>query len=341
VTTDRRIVRVDPSTLQVCHAVMTDAGVRGLDPSSLHVDQLVGLVADRQDGVVLREQLEALGLGRGAIAHRRKRGLLRPLHKGVYLWGALTPTPAARARAAVLASGAESLVSHVWALSLWGLRPAVDGPVDVTVVGRRARAAGIRGHESTSLHPADIRLLRRIPVTAPARSLLDCAAELPPRALADAVEQAQIKHLVTKQDIAGAIGRAPRRPGANALRALVDQPGITRSRAERIVRSLLREARLPQPEFNAIAEGFEVDALWRRERVVLEFDSYAFHATRQAFERDRRKTAALTRNRYVVLRTTWNELTHQSHALIARTAEALALSAALRREPSSKVDRDE
>jgi very-short-patch-repair endonuclease len=61
--------------------------------------------------------------------------------------------------------------------------------------------------------------------------------------------------------------------------------------------------------------------------VVLEFDSYAFHATRAAFERDRTKTAALTRGRYVVLRTTWRELTGESHALVARTAEALARSA--------------
>ena len=87
---------------------------------------------------------------------------------------------------------------------------------------------------------------------------------------------------------------------------------------------LLRAARLPRPLFNAIAEGFEVDALWSRERVVLEFDSYAFHATRAAFERDRRRTAALQRGRYVVRRTTWRELTRQPLALVARTAEALA-----------------
>jgi hypothetical protein len=57
---------------------------------------------------------------------------------------------------------------------------------------------------------------------------------------------------------------------------------------------------------------------------VLEFDSYAFHATRAAFERDRRKGAALTRKRYLVLRTTWREFTEESHFLIVRTAEALA-----------------
>jgi very-short-patch-repair endonuclease len=112
-----------------------------------------------------------------------------------------------------------------------------------------------------------------------------------------------------------------------ALRALLDEPAFTRSQAERMLVALLRTAGLPQPRFNARVEGYEVDALWPRERVVLEFDSYAFHATRAAFERDRRRTAALTRRRYVVLRTTWRELTQASHALIARTAEALALSA--------------
>ena len=91
--------------------------------------------------------------------------------------------------------------------------------------------------------------------------------------------------------------------------------------------ALLRAAKLPEPAFNAMTEGWEVDALWARERVVLEFDSYGFHATRAAFERDRRKTSDLTRDRYLVLRTTWTELAKQPYALIARIAEAIALSA--------------
>lgn len=111
------------------------------------------------------------------------------------------------------------------------------------------------------------------------------------------------------------------------MRALLDEPAFTRSKAERRLKALLRAARLPQPVFNGIAEAYEVDVLWRRERVVLEFDSYTFHATQGALERDRMRTAALQRARYVVLRTTSRELRNESHALIARTAEALALSA--------------
>lgn len=323
--TDRRIARIDPSLLHVCDAVLTEARGGAVDPSSLHPDQLIALVADRQDCVVVREQLAALGIGRGAIAYRQRRGVLRPLHKGVFVWGRLDTPVRTRARGAVLAAGEGAVVSHVWALALWGFAARVEGPVDVTVVGRRARCEGIRGHESRPLDRADRRLLRGIPVTAPARTLLDSAPRLTPRELADAVELAQIKRLVTRRDLAAAIERAPRRAGIAALRPLLDEPAFTRSHAERRLVALLRAAKLPRPVFNAVVVGQEVDALWQRERVVLEFDSYGFHATRAAFERDRKKDAALTRNRYLVLRTTWTETTKRSHALIARIAEALAL----------------
>jgi very-short-patch-repair endonuclease len=291
-----------------------------------HVDLRIGLVAARQDVVITVGQLRALGLGRGAIAHRRKRGLLHPLHVGVYRWGPPGDCPWTSARAAVLACAGDSLASHHAALGLYGIRPHCRGPIDVTVVGRRVRLNGVRTHTAAALAPEDRRALRGVALTSPARALLEVAAELTSRELADAVEQAQIRRLVSKAEIAGAIARAPRRPGAHALRALLDEPAYTRSHAERKLVALLRAAALPEPIFNTDAEGFEVDALLRPQRVVLEFDSYAFHATRAAFERDRRRTAALPRGRHLVLRTTWRELTTQSHALIARIAEALALS---------------
>jgi very-short-patch-repair endonuclease len=230
--------------------------------------------------------------------------------------------------AAVLACGERAVVSHAAAAALWEIRPEADGPITVTIVGDRARHAGIRAHQTHSLHPSDRKLLRGIPVTSAARTLLDNAADLAPRRLGEALEQAQIKRLVTKREIEAALRRAPRRLGRAALRALVADSAVTRSVAERMVVKLLRAAGLPRPAFNAEAEGYEVDALWRVERVVLEFDSHEFHATRAAFERDRRRDASLTRAGYLVLRTTWHELTERPHALVARIAEALALARA-------------
>ena len=288
-----------------------------------HVDRAVGAIAAAQDAVVTFEQLRALGLGRGAIFHRTTRGVLVPMHVGVFRWGPLQ-SMWTLVRAAVLACGTDAFASHHALLGLCDVRPLPPGPVDVTVVGRRVRQRGVRCHTTNTLHSCDRRLLRGIPVTSPARALLEVAGELTPRELANAVEQAQIKHLVTKAEIIDAIDRSPRRRGAAALRELAEDAQFTRSRAERKLLALLRAAQLPEPVFNAMVVGWEVDALWERERVVLEFDSYRFHATRAAFERDRRKTSELTRGGCLVLRSTWTELTKQPYVLIARVAEALS-----------------
>lgn len=304
------------------------AWVTGRDDevSTVHVDRRIGEHAAQQDLLITWRQLRALGLGRGAIEHRVKRGVLHRIHVGVYCWGAPVDTPSMRVRAAVLACGAGARASGHAALALQGLGALGPGPIDITVAGRRVRRAGICVHRVDVTHRDDLRLVRGISVSSPARALLEVAADLTADELAATVERAQVKRLVRKHELEAVIARAGRRRGVGALRALVNEP-FTRSKAERLVVKLTRAAQLPRPAFNAIAEGFEVDVLWRAERVVLEFDSYEFHATRAAFERDRRKTAALTRGRYVVLRATWNELTRQSHALVARIAEALALSA--------------
>ena len=318
--------RSDPALLQRCDEVATQLRSQGLDPALVHADLRISLLAAKQDGIVVWQQLMALGIGRGMIARRVERGLLRALHVGVYLWCAPAPTFLGGARAAVLASGAGARASHAVSAALRGLCPEPNGPIDVTAVGRRPRGRGIRGHQVQALHRGDIDDVHGIAVTSVARALLEVAAQLTPRRLADAVELAQVKRLVTKRELEAVIARSPRRPGVAALRALVEEHAFTRSRAERKLVALLRAAGLPEPVFNAIYDGWEVDALWERQRVALEFDSYAFHATRAAFERDRRKTADLTRRRFIVVRTTWTELTKRSHFLIARIAEAIALS---------------
>jgi very-short-patch-repair endonuclease len=190
---------------------------------------------------------------------------------------------------------------------------------------RRVRIEGITTHRTSSFCVGDLRILHGIPLTSPARTLLDIAPDLPTHELATALELAQVNKLVTKRELEQTIDRAPSSAGKPAVRALIAEPAFTRSEAERLVVALLRAARLPRPAFNHVVEGLEVDAVWKPERVVLEFDSYEFHATRAAFQRDRRKDARLSRAGYLVLRTTWHELTNEPHALIARIAEALAL----------------
>ena len=65
---------------------------------------------------------------------------------------------------------------------------------------------------------------------------------------------------------------------------------------------------LPRPEINARLAGYEVDFLWRTQRLVVEVDGFRFHGHRLAFERDREMQQALTAAGYRVSRITWRQL---------------------------------
>ena len=56
-----------------------------------HADRLVAEVAGRQRKRISTRQLRAVGLTKGAIAHRVEVGRLHPQHRGVYLVGSRVP----------------------------------------------------------------------------------------------------------------------------------------------------------------------------------------------------------------------------------------------------------
>ena len=236
--------------------------------------------------------------------------------------------PHARETAALLAVGERTVISHSSAAVLWGFAAAGDGydDIHVTVIGRRPhRRPGVRLHYASSLDPRDLRRLHGLPVTAPARTLFDLAATGYP-GLERAFGDAHAQRLVTAREIEDLLERAGPRAGTRALRALQSDnaSGFTRSKAERILRGLLRSANLPLPRFNARLAGYEVDAVWPERRLVVEVDGYAYHGHRAQFERDRRKDLALTAAGYRVIRVSWRQLTQEPFALIAVISSALS-----------------
>jgi very-short-patch-repair endonuclease len=162
-------------------------------------------------------------------------------------------------------------------------------------------------------------------VTAPARTLLDLAAMVPIRDLERAVDEARIRRLVRPRQLLDVLDRSPGRRGAGTLRRLLDgDPTLTGSEAETRLLALLRAAGLPPTAVNARLGHYEVDFLWREQRLLVEVDGYAYHGTRAAFERDRARDADLQARGYRVMRVTWRQLVDQPEALIARIAQALA-----------------
>lgn len=109
--------------------------------------------------------------------------------------------------------------------------------------------------------------------------------------------------------------------GAETLRRLIEawgpHTGRIRSVLEGEFRLLCGEFRVPRPETNQPLVGYEVDCLWRRERVVAELDGRRFHDDPVAFELDRIKGNALTAAGFTVIRLTWGML-QQDRAGVAR-----------------------
>ena len=269
-------------------------------------DRTITTLAARQCGVVTTAQLAQAGIGRRSVAHRVAKGWLAPMHRGVYRVGPV-PGPYAREMAAILATG--GTLSHHSAAAIWGFRPPYDG--DVHITGTTRSRDGIRVHRSASLNAA---VHLGLPLTTPARTLHDLAPLVPQHDLDRAVEEALIRGLATADDL----GTRP------ALRtASRTEPRLTRSEAERRMLRLIRAARLPTPATNLRVAGWEVDVVWPRHRLVVEVDGYAYHGNRAAFERDRRKDAALVAAGYRVVRITWRQIVDEPHTVVALLARLL------------------
>ncbi len=299
---------------------------------AVSADLAVAQLAAANHRVVTWQELQNAGLSRRAVAHRVVHGRLYRIHRGVYLLE--TPETAHRITllaAALTACAPDAVVSHQAAAELWGLLPPEPGDIDVTVVGRNPgyRRSGIRVHRASALDTRDIRVHQGLPVTAPARVALELVTYLDAGGLEELLARARVKHATTEADLAAALHRYPDYPGAGMLRAVVQRvggPSLTRSQAERRLLELIRRAELPPPETNVRTGRYEVDFLWREAQLVVEVDGYAFHRDRFAFERDRRRDAALMAAGMRVMRFTWRQIVEESLTVVARIAQVLGVS---------------
>ncbi len=274
-------------------------------------DRVIAELAARQHGHVTRSQLLSAGFNAKAIDHRLRIGRLVRRHRGVDAVGHVPPSPNARAMAAVLACGPGAALSHRAAAALWGL---IRWPETLDVTARTdRRVPGVRMHRSRSL---DVTTHYAIPVTTPARTLLDLADVLDPPSLVRAVNDARIRHLTSAHDLQALIARSPGR----ATRALMPDGPVTRSVFEDAFLAFLARHGLPRPEVNVRIAGYEVDMLWRPQRLVAELDGRAYHGD---FEADRERDADLLAAGLRVFRVTWRRLARAEDREAARLATLL------------------
>jgi hypothetical protein len=244
---------------------------------------LLSRIVERQLGHITRAQLLDAGWSTGAIKSHVRRGLLIPVHAGVYAVGHVPRHAHARSMAAVLAGGDGAALSHHAAAALWDV---MDWPATLEIVApHQHRRPGLRCHRSATLTRRDIRRRHGLPVTSPARTILD----LQPRLTSDLHLQRLINDLRVARHLNQTVLKdlCARSPRINGL--LGDSERPTRSILEDRFKAFLEHHHLPLPEFNVTVDGRELDALYREQRLIIELDSWGYHGDRQAFRRDRRK----------------------------------------------------
>ncbi|HEY1592001.1 MAG TPA: DUF559 domain-containing protein [Solirubrobacteraceae bacterium] len=294
------------------------------------VDARIEAIAERQRARLARAQLLAAEVSAGAIKRRVRKGQLIAVHTGVYALPQTEEIPFAIEAAALLACGEGAVLSHHSAVTLWELRPGIARPVHVTIpMGRSGPApAGVKLHRSRILTPRDVRAHHGLPITSPARSLLDVAATLPDRDIERLLDEGLFAlRLLTRAEIAELLARAGNHPGRARLtrvaNAHIDDTKTDSPPEERLL-ALIRAAGLPEPRPQVPILGYRLDFYWPDLRVAVEVDAYGTHGGRASFEADRRRDARLlTEKGIVVIRFTKAAIEERPLETIALLAVAI------------------
>jgi hypothetical protein len=286
----------------------------------------VAALAAEQFGVVDLDELRACGLTSKAVMSRVRDGRLHPLYKRVYAVGHPNVPIRGVLLAAVKACGPGAVLSHFAAAVLWGLL-RWDGRYPEVLVARARRHPGIRTRRTSRLDDADVRRRYGIPVTSPARTLVDLAAILPPKALRRATREALAQGLVTVPQLADALRRLAPCRGSSSLTAIVAEGHVpTRSELEDAVLDLVLAGGLRQPDVGVpIRIGGRrliPDFRWPEQRLVIEADGAVWHDNKLAREDDAQRQAILEASGERVVRVTWDQTIAQPRQTIVRLREA-------------------
>jgi hypothetical protein len=281
------------------------------------------------------DQLRELGLSARAVQKRTNTGRLHRLYQTVY---ALVPpallTRNGRYMAAVLACGPGALLSHRAAGVLHGLIKPGWSRIEVTIPSRTGRRhEGIVIHRSTTLSERDAIVVDGIPCTTVARTLFDLAEVIPRRPLERAFDEADAQGVLDLGAIRDQLARNHTRRGAKVIRSIVAEHYIgstlTASELEEAMLVLSRRVGLPPPEVNKwldLGDGepmIKPDFLWRAQRLIVEVDG-RHHRTRQRYESDRRRDQRAAVARWLVVRTTEQQIKRRPGELHATVAALLA-----------------
>jgi hypothetical protein len=268
-------------------------------------------VADRQWGRVKWEQIEALGIARATVSNWLKQGYLHRRLPRVYAVGHISTSIEARIAEALLYAGPGAMLSHTTAAWWYGLLDEHPNTIHISTPHCRRSHAGIRVHARRDCERV---WHRGFPLTPLPQLFLDLAASTSLNTVRRALAAADYKRILDAEAIERHAG--PGRTGSKRLRQALEshQPALarTKSELERMFLAICEQQGWPTPDVNEFIAGWEVDVLWRDERIAIELDGHGNHHTPAQRRRDRRKDLALRKAGYTPVRYSEEQLEQQS-----------------------------
>jgi len=261
-------------------------------------------VASNQGWAFTWEQAREAGMTNPMIMRRLQSGRWRSPHRGVLtIVGA--PTGALQDHwAAILAVGRGGVVSHESAAALYEVPGFPFGrPVLTEDHGQHHRLDDVLVHQLSDVRPhhRTIHGATSLPVTTPARTVVDLAAVIHPARLRYVVDESVAARLVDDVAIGGCLAEVARRgkPGVRSLARVLDaRSGIARrpptSRLEQALESVFELAGLPRPTRQLRFPGRQdldgcVDFGWPEARLIVEGDGRRWHSRIADLRRDRER----------------------------------------------------
>lgn len=277
----------------------------------------VRVLADKQWGRVSWAQLMALGVDDKTVSRWLADGYLHHVLPRVYAVGHSAPSVEADLTAAVLYAGPGAMLSHATALWWRGLIDHRPWPTQVSTPRRCQSLHEVQVHGRRTC----VRVWHKdLPTTTVEQALLDFAAVAPLDRVRYALANADYAEAL---DIAGlrAIAGNGRRGSAKLRMALRrHEPKLARARSplERLFLPFCERYGIPLPDdVNVWVAGVLVDAVWWKQRLVVELDGKDNHSSWAQIQRDRSNELRLRAAKFDVMRYGTVQLEEQP-ALVAR-----------------------
>lgn len=290
-------------------------------------------LASAQRGLVTLDQAVGTGMSPSRVQRLVQAELWTRAHHGLFRIEAYPRSWEQEVMAACMWGGDGTVASHRAAARLLGL--GIEwAPVEILRTTRTRAPAPIKAHHTDTLEPVDTSRAQGIPVTSPARTLIDLGAVARRPVVEGAFEAAlrlrltSVWQLIDRLDVLGKPGRRGTATIRQVLRQRDPRLAPTASELESLLWQIISASRLPLPErqfhiFDRDGVIGRVDFAYPEHRLVIEAQSVRWHTPQERLLSDMERRTRLMLIGWRVLEVPWRDIVRRRRTVVERIDQAL------------------